>query len=293
MRTVGDRAASALALAERFLELEQYERALDAVARADFEDPEAWAARTRAELGLSRFADAERSAALGLERDPQHSLLLYALALARYRGGNLAGAEQAVLAALQVDPEWVDAICLYGELVASAGQFAKAERLLAEGERIDPERGAVLRLRHLLDTLQQKRSEAVESARQLVAHDPENAHSLLALGYAEHGRGDAAEGLGRMRAAAALDPELATAHYEALVEARLQSHPLMAPLRLLQRTFGEHAQVATWLIAVGGITWLRSSGSRLAGALSIGWLAFCLYTWITPPLLRRWLARGR
>jgi len=293
MSTQADAGSAALALAERFLELEQYDRALGAIARADFEDPEAWALRARACLGLGRFDEAERAAQLGLERDPQHAFLLYLLAFARYRSGNLAGAEQAVLAALELDAEWTEALCLYGELVASAGQFAKAERLLAEAERVDPESGAVLRLRHLLDTLQHKGERAVESARELVARDPENAHAQLALGYAERNRGDAPGGLERMRTAAALDPALATEHFEALVETRVQSHPLMLPMRGLQRAFGEHAQVVTWLIAVGGITLLGRAGGEIAGTLSIGWLAFCLYTWITPPLLRRWLARRR
>jgi hypothetical protein len=73
------------------------------------------------------------------------------------------------------------------------------------------------------------------------------------------------------------------------MEMRVNRHPLMLPIRPILR-FGP---LTTWLIAVALIFGLRAVGlPSLAFIAAIAWLAFCLYSWVVPPLLRRWMLRN-
>ncbi|HET6480576.1 MAG TPA: hypothetical protein VFG35_11125 [Actinoplanes sp.] len=62
----------------------------------------------------------------------------------------------------------------------------------------------------------------------------------------------------------------------------------MLPLRPILRL----GAVKTWLIAVTLILSLRAIGLPvLGGLLGFVWLALCVYSWVVPPLVRRWVRR--
>ena len=73
-----------------------------------------------------------------------------------------------------------------------------------------------------------------------------------------------------------------------LVEAKLINHPLMLPLR----PFARLNPLVVWIGAVAIIYGLRIAGlGPLSFAFAMIWLGFCVYSWVVPPLVRRWLNR--
>jgi len=77
---------------------------------------------------------------------------------------------------------------------------------------------------------------------------------------------------------------------DAAREARFASHPLMRPLRPMRRFGAFRVWIAAMVILYG----LRATGNRVAaGLFGFVYLAYCLYGWIIPPLVRRWMGPAR
>jgi hypothetical protein len=66
--------------------------------------------------------------------------------------------------------------------------------------------------------------------------------------------------------------------------ARALQNPLWWPTRVVQR-FGAIPLWAGYLVIAFS---LRSGGlTSLAGIVTIGWIVFCIWSWVMPPILRR------
>ena len=62
----------------------------------------------------------------------------------------------------------------------------------------------------------------------------------------------------------------------------------MRPLR----PFARFNPLVVWIGAVAIIYGLRIAGlAPLSFAFAMAWLAFCVYSWVVPPLVRRWINR--
>jgi hypothetical protein len=124
-------------------------------------------------------------------------------------------------------------------------------------------------------------------AQEFVAVHPENpvAHALLGGMSAVRGQVDPAYA-GLRQAAATAPAEQSFA--EAAMDLRIAKHPLMLPVRPFIR-FGP---LKTWLAALVVIYGLRLAGLPiLAVAAGLIWALLCVYSWVVPPLLRRWIRR--
>ncbi|XXY53302.1 tetratricopeptide repeat protein [Sorangium sp. So ce269] len=280
------------ALARHYLHVDQPRRALDVLERltdADLEDAELWELRAAALHALERPAEAARAAREGLARAPESPYLLYLLSACEAQLGDAAAAERAILSCLRLAPESAPALCHYALLVAKAGQVAKAARLVEEAARLDPEGGGVARARMIVAYLQGTDDELDRHGKARLAADPDDAltHHLLGQAMLESGRID--EASRHLRTAARLDPgdhDLA----DAAREARFASHWLLKPLWPMRR-FGA---IPVWIAALVVIYGLKAAGSRVAaGLLGLAYFVYCLYSWIVPPLLRRWMGLSR
>ena len=64
----------------------------------------------------------------------------------------------------------------------------------------------------------------------------------------------------------------------------------MATLRPLFRL----GTVKSWLLAVGIMFGLRAIGLNVLSFLAaVTWVSLCVYSWIMPPLVRKWVFRHR
>jgi len=282
-------AAGNLALARHYVRVQRPERALEALARpgAEVDDPEFHELRGRALYELERYEDAKRAAQVGLAIDPHDITLLGVLCDCERELGDLAEAERALVAALDLAPSSPQLLCAYAHLCARGGQFKDAERLVAEAGAIDPRAVAVLQTRVWLAYLRGDGETTESAARTLLAAEPENALGLTAIGHRLATRGDARESQRHYELAA--QAHTADADIVAAARAaRIESHWLLKPLWPFRR-FGAGRLWLAWIALL-----------VLSGALNAPWLAIAaalmyiplvIYSWIVPPIARRWLAR--
>jgi predicted Zn-dependent protease len=281
------REPAGITLARRYLEMgrpQQTLETLSGIANPDLEDQELWYLRSAAELELASYSDAARTAREGLARSPSSIALLAILSAAESELGHAAEAERAILAALELSPDSPTLLVRYALLVAKAGQLEKAERLVDEAGRVDPADPDVTRARSVMAFLKGSDREAAEEARKVLGADPEDVAGLLMLGStaAEAGRVDEA---GRhFLGAARVEPHGPA--LEAAREIKIATHSLMWPLRPVER-FGPGP---VWIAAVATFVTLRILGYSTAALIAgVAWLLWCAYTWVVPPLVRRWV----
>jgi hypothetical protein len=125
-------------------------------------------------------------------------------------------------------------------------------------------------------------------SQEFVAAYPENPAAHALLGGISAARGQVGAAYAGFRQAAATAPA-EHSFAESALELKAAQHPLMWPLRPVLR-FGV---LKVWLAAIVLIFGLRAIGLAPLGAvLGLCWLVYCVYSWVVPPLVRRWVKRA-
>lgn len=273
--------------AMHLVSLGRAEEALRRLAEAfDPEDEWQWWLRGVALLELDRHAEARGAAEKGLALEPEHPALLALLAHCHIALRDLVEAERAILAALRADAEDADNLALYARIVAEAGQLEKARRLVERARRLDPENETVVRMQSVLAIAGGDQRMALLHSRELLAINPENVYAHRIAGAVLHNRGDVEAAAGHLRTAVVADPaerDIAEVARENL----LWRNPFMWPLRPVQR-FGI---APMWIAGVATMYAARLVSDRAAVVATVLWLAYCVYSWVVPPLVRRYLRR--
>ncbi len=281
----------ALGLARHWMTLNRPDRVLEQLDRLPGDaalSHEAFVLRAAALYDLDRHLEAEAAAEAGLgERGPDPQLLSL-LGMARQELGKYEGAESALLDGLALAPTSTYLLCAYARLCLTVGQADKAARLVERAASFDPDDDVVARTRVLVAFVQGKNSEAVQLGREALRLDPDGGSNQAMYGMALANYGDVGGAARSFRYAAAADPGNAEL-VEAAREARAAAHPLLWPLRPMQR-FGA---LPVWLAAVATMMGLRAVGlAPLALVFAVLWVAYCVYSWVAPPLVRRLVGRG-
>jgi tetratricopeptide (TPR) repeat protein len=243
--------------------------------------------RCAALRGMDRWPEVAEAARAGLAQNGPDPDLLGELGRAEHRLGRPEVAERALLDGLALAPNDVDLLCTYADVCASDGQADKAQKLVDRAAALAPHAPVVYATRAQIALARGDDRTAQRIAREFVAAYPEHpaAHALLGASAAVRGRvGEAYHGF--RQAAAAMPTEQVLA--ESALEMRIARHPLMLPIRPVIR-FGA---LKTWVVAVALMFGLRALGlAPLAGAVALVWLVYCVYSWVVPPLVRRWMTR--
>ncbi|MCY1063652.1 tetratricopeptide repeat protein [Nannocystis sp. RBIL2] len=251
-------------------------------------DPDTLCLAGRVELAQQQRAEAERRAHEALARAPGHDgarSLLFDILLADKRH---AEAEAVVLERLRDDPADPVALTDYARLLLHVFQLDKARALVAEALRCAPDDAAAQVLDAVLHVIQGDDRAAADRLARLVAADPEAAHvawtAMLVL--SERGHPRQALEIGRQLLRTSPDnPRLV----DAVIELRLASHWSMLPLWPILRG-GWVASAVLWAVAVFGLILLRPFVHEVVLlVLALLYLALLLYSYVGPPLLRRWL----
>ncbi|ADB32434.1 Tetratricopeptide domain protein [Kribbella flavida DSM 17836] len=280
-----------LQLAGHWLQIGRPERTLDELqglwgdAALDYR---AYLFRGAALHALDRNAEAIDVLRDGLSHHGPFLPLLQILGAALRVEGRLPEAEAALLQGLSLDPNEPDLLLGYAMVCLSAGQAEKANALVERAAAFAPESPAVSAARAQVAFALGKDKDMHRHSEEALSADPDDPHARALHGTSAMLTGDANAGYRSLASAAAAnpgDPDLR----EAARAARLANHPLMRPLRPFQR----FNPLAVWIGAVAVIYGLRLLGlAPLAFVAAIGWFGFCVYSWVVPPLLRRWLDRG-
>lgn len=277
--------------ARHYLGVGQPMKALRLLNEADSETvdlPYFWLLRGQAYFDLEQYFNALQAVEKGLAIEPEHIPLLYLLCDCQAKRDNLAAAEKAILAALKQAPDDPQLLCRYALLVSRAGQLEKAEKLIAKAAALDPEHPAVDRSRVILAYLKGDDRQTAELSKDMLQKEPEDILGHYLLGSAHAGRGQVVAADRSFGKAVRLNPgqkELA----RSARATRTYAHWLLLPLRPLYR-FGT---VPVWLFAIVTILVLRALGLEQAVIVfSIIYFVFVVYSWVVPPLLKRWLQRN-
>jgi tetratricopeptide (TPR) repeat protein len=285
---VSDVDARRLQLARHYSEIGQPRRVLEALEGAEaFESSEAWGLRGDALYQLDRYREGADAAQRGLELEPEDPGLLDVLALNLMELGDLAGAERALLSALDGWPENAVLLCHYALACAQHGQKAKAERLVERASQLEPESVAVLRTRALVAWISGDSRRTKQYADELLAVEPEARVGHLLLGNLGVERNVYA-GVRHHEEAVRLDPsDRETA--DVFRHNRTLTHWLQWPIYPIQR-FGPIKVWGAYLVLVLVVSALGNSNLTLA--LVALYLFLVVYSWTIAPLARWWTQRG-
>jgi tetratricopeptide (TPR) repeat protein len=195
--------------------------------------------------------------------------------------------QRELIALIGESPENPHLLAHYAVTVLRAGQFEKAQALAREAGRLAPDDGFVLAIVALTDLGRGRRLADIAALDALVRNEPDAERTLRMMAYAlvrEHrlaAAQDASDTLVRMAPRDRDNIRLAAS-------IRYQRHWSMVPLYPVLR-WGWPASIAMY---VGVFVLLRLGSDRIPGAWLAGiamfWVAYVIYSWVWPPLLRRW-----
>lgn len=257
--------------------------------QADPEHPDLLFAAARADAIDDDSASARLLLGQVLQRDPNHLdarvLLMHLLT----EDGELPEAERVALALLHEHPMSAYLYAAYARVMLRALLFPKARALAAEALRLDPESEHALHVRALCDVIELPRGTDSAALGELIARNPDDVHTLALMVAALAHDGRDREALRGARQLLRAQPD--NPHWVALVrDLSMQTHWTMWPLRPLQR-FGWAGVIGLWAGGIVLVQILSRIAPAQAGTASLAILGYCIYSWVWPPLLRRWLLR--
>jgi tetratricopeptide (TPR) repeat protein len=272
-------------------------------------------------IDRQRFAMARQLLGGALSEYPDHAELLYLLAFVDYSEKKIGDADRTVSSVLASAPQhygarllratiyedqkrypeaeatWIDLLrdypeaadCYagYADLMLRTLHLEKAHRLTQEGLRLAPEHSRCLFVACLIQVVQGRSlSREGDHLQQLLRQHPEKVSTLLTLVIALEQRGES-------RAALRVAQQLLSMHpgsqsfVELVRTLKRNTHWSMLPLYPMVR-WGWGGAAAVTIIGMIGV---RVAGHALPTALALtivyGWLAYVLYSWVWPGILKK------
>jgi tetratricopeptide (TPR) repeat protein len=203
---------------------------------------------------------------------------------------NLGEAEQVIVELLRDYPEHAHYYGRYAELMIRAMHFQKARALADEGIRYDPDDPGCLAARTICDFIEQRAGASSHSMQQLIVRYPQSVRTLILILVALQDRGDHRGALRIAQELVRAQPDNAN-FVQLAAELKANAHWSMLPLWPMAR-WGWGASIALWLLGTGAIRILGQSHPVAALAVAVCFVTYVIYSWVWPPLLRRWMTRG-
>lgn len=224
-----------------------------------------------------------------LAHDPDHYLARSLMVNILQDAGDLPAAELLLIDLLREYPEASFQYARYALLMYRTLHIEKAKALAREAYRLDPNNELALTTCLIGDIIDGRRgAEQAGLARLLQGHpESENTARMLITHLIARGR---------YRAAKRIAVELLKLYpnsrevLELVVQLDALSHWSMLPLWPLHR-WGWAASGALYLIALVGLNLVRSQAPLFSSVATYTLIGYCIYSWIYPPLLTRWLKR--
>jgi predicted Zn-dependent protease len=234
-------------------------------------------------------AEARRLVGEVLTRDPRSwigRLLHYQHLVADKRH---ADAERVILDLLREEPRNAALIVIYARLMLGVLRLEKARALADEALRLAPDSVDAQIVDTLLHVIAADDERASARLAELITREPEGlrvAWTAVVVLSTGHRPREALEVARSVLRATPRDSDVV----DAIVELRLQTHPLMRIYYPLQR-YGWAGSAALWGVGVVGFRGLVSVSPTAGLTFAAVWLAYVVGSWVLPPLLRRRLRR--
>lgn len=235
-----------------------------------------------------RLDSAEKTLQALLATDPAHyggRILLARLLAERKR---FAESESLWITLIRESPEDPELYASYGELMLQSLNFDKARRLAEEGLRHEPEDDHCLYVAAMARLIDGKGLGENQPLTTLMRSHPEHLRAGTTLVMA-------LESAGRRREALRVSQELLRSqpgNAQLLENVRIlkaATHWSMLPLYPIQR-WGWPGVFGLWALFAFGLPAIAPGmppGARLA--ITFFWIAYVVYSWAWPPLLRKWI----
>ena len=210
--------------------------------------------------------------------------LLFELQLEK---NELVGAEQVIVQLLREQPEAAHYYGRYAEVMIRAMQLQKARALCREGLRYNADDPSCLAADSLCDLIERPRGATSHSLQQLLVYHPQWLRTLVLVAVTLHDRGDYN---GALRIAQELvraqpdNPDLV----QLAAELKATTHWSLLPLWPLRR-WGWGGSIALWLLGMVAMHTLARSNPVAAAILGFCIFGYAVYSWVWPPILRRWV----
>jgi tetratricopeptide (TPR) repeat protein len=243
----------------------------------------------RAEVLEDRWDPARDTLGHLLRLAPSHVGARLLLFIAEMEAGRLPEAERLILGLLHEMPQQGELYAHYARLMLRALNFHKASELADEGLRFGPDLDVCLRARALCDLVVQGRKLDSQALQRLLAGDPHDLHSLrlVVVALVQAGRMQEAHRVARNLLRA--DPTDAGL-LQMVRSLRMSTHWSMWPLWPMQR-WGWGASIGLWLVMLLGMRALEKVAPQWVGPAWIVLLVYVIYSWVWPPIFRRWMMR--
>jgi len=202
---------------------------------------------------------------------------------------DLVEAERVAIDLLRVDPENAHLYGRYASIMLRALKVDKAAALAKEGLRYSPDDGECLAAHTLCDFVRLGGKAHSPALQKLLVEHPQSARTLLLVVVALEQRGeiDQAHQIAKELLRAQPDNQSLV---ELVQHFRRTTHWSMLPLRPLQK-YGWGASIAFWLAAVIGGRVIARYSPTAATVFTFTVLAFVIYSWVWPPLFRKFFER--
>lgn len=243
----------------------------------------------RADVLEDRWDDARAALAHLLRLAPAHAGARLLMFITEMESGHLPEAERLILGLLHEMPQQGELYAHYARLMLRALNFHKASELADEGLRFGPDLDVCLRARALCDLVVQGRKVDSQALQRLLAGDPHDLHSLrlVVVSLVQAGRMNEAHRVAKnLLRADPTDPSL----LQMVRSLRMSTHWSMWPLWPMQR-WGWGASIGLWLIMLLGMRGLERVAPQWVGPAWVLLLVYVIYSWIWPPIFRRWVMR--
>jgi predicted Zn-dependent protease len=276
----------------RLIEVGRYREAKQLLGQAFAEtpaDPELHCLAARAALGEKDQARARDHVEQALAAGPGHFEARVLLFVLDYHQDRYPEAERTIIELIRERPDNAHLLALYAELMLNTLKLDKARALTAEALRRDPDDERAQLVNVLLLTIEGKRDDAGVQLAELIRADPEGAEIARTLFNVLLEQNRHREALEVGRQLLKLDPGN-RALVESLAELAAATHWIAWPAYPLRR-FGWAGAAGLWASGVFVLPLVVKLNVALGVALVVLYLLYIVYSWVYPPLLKRWLMR--
>ncbi len=240
---------------------------------------------------LDYMTDDYASAADTLQRvlqdDPTHVRARYLLVGVHEQREELPEAEAMLLDLLRDHPEDADLYARYAMLMFRTLKLDKAKLLAREALRLDPDNEQALSACMISDIIDGRQDAQRVTLAEMMRKHPEDLGTarLLIVHLIERGKYWSAKRIAIEILKAQPDSVQALT---LVVELETLCHWTMVPLWPFNR-WGFAATAAFYVLSLALFNVLRQQAAQFSGAASIALLTYVIYSWVYPPLLKRWL----
>lgn len=237
-----------------------------------------------------RLDDAEESIARILELEPKSYEARRLRVEISDEKNHYADAEAQVLDLLREYPDDAGLYALYARVMLHTFNIDKAERLVQEALRRDPDNSEALNIHVLCGFIAAPGPEQRQRLQVLLQKNPDQLTTIIRLIQllADEGRNREAYELARELVQAQPDNEGIVELAESL---KLASHWSLKPLWPMQK-WGWGGSIAIWFLAVALFSGNLLQSTPLApyeNEIALVFIAYVIYSWVWPPILKRLL----